>query len=220
VTEFQLKPEPEEFKLGFDFEHQARSEGFTVIAGIDEVGRGCLAGPVVAAACVLDLDRPWPTGLNDSKKLTAKQRDEIDAELRETALCFAVGQIEAEEIDRINILQATMMAMAAAVANLTTAPHFLLIDAVKLREIAIPQRSIIKGDAISASIAAASVIATVYRDRLMHDYPATYPQYGFREHVGYATKTHRDAIRVHGPTPIHRRSFRGVCDDAPQPAEI
>ena len=215
MSEFQLKPEREEFKLGFDFEHQARSEGFTVVAGIDEVGRGCLAGPVVAAACVLDLDRPWPSGLNDSKKLTAKRREEIDAELRETALCFAVGQIEADEIDRINILQATIRAMSAAVANLTTKPHFLLIDAVKLREVSIPQRSIIKGDSISASIAAASVIAKVFRDRLMHDYHQTYPQYSFHEHVGYATKTHRDAIRSHGPSPIHRLSFRGVLLEEP-----
>ena len=197
-------------KCGLDFEHQARSEGFAVIAGIDEVGRGCLAGPVVAAACVLDLEKPLPKGLNDSKKLTAKQREEIDEELRKTALAFAVGQIEADEIDRINILQATMRAMASAVASLDPKPEFLLIDAVKLREIPIPQKSIIKGDAISASIAAASVIAKVYRDRLMHDYHQTYPQYSFHEHVGYATKTHRDAIRTHGPSPIHRLSFRGV----------
>ena len=142
-------------KCGLDFEHQARSEGFAVIAGIDEVGRGCLAGPVVAAACVLDLEKPLPKGLNDSKKLTAKQREEIDEELRKTALAFAVGQIEADEIDRINILQATIRAMASAVASLDPKPEFLLIDAVKLREIPIPQKSIIKGDAISASIAAA-----------------------------------------------------------------
>ena len=210
MSEFHLSSEPQVFKLGFDFEHQARSEGFTVIAGIDEVGRGCLAGPVVAAACVLDLEKPLPKGLNDSKKLTAKQRGEIDDELRATALSFAVGQIEADEIDQINILQATIRAMAAAIGNLNPRPEFLLIDAVKLRDVAIPQKSIIKGDSISASIAAASVIAKVFRDALMHDYHNTYPQYGFAEHVGYGTAAHFEALRVHGPCHLHRKTFRGV----------
>lgn len=197
-------------RCGFDFEHQARSEGFRFIAGIDEVGRGCLAGPVVAAACVLDIERPFPEGLNDSKQLTAKKREEIAEELRECAVAFAVGQVEADEIDKINILQASIKAMSRAVACLDPQPEFLLIDAVRLREIPIPQKSIIKGDAISASIAAASVIAKVYRDALMRDYHQIYPQYGFFEHVGYATRTHRDALRTHGPSPIHRRTFHGV----------
>lgn len=213
MNDFQLRADRPVWKIGFDFENLARGEGFALIAGIDEVGRGCLAGPVVAAACVLDLERPLPKGLNDSKKLTAKQRGEIGEELRETAVAYAVGQIEADEIDRINILQATIRAMGVAVGNLDPQPQYLLIDAVRLLDVAIPQKSIIKGDAVSASIAAASVIAKLFRDALMRDYHVTYPQYGFIEHVGYATRTHRDALKAHGPSPIHRRSFRGVCPE-------
>jgi ribonuclease HII len=194
-----------------DFEKQARDEGFAVIAGLDEVGRGCLAGPVVAAACILDLTKPLPEGLNDSKKLSSKQRNEIAGQLRADAVAFAVGQVEADEIDRINILQATKRAMRLAVASLELNPDFLLIDAVQLKELPLPQKAIIRGDAISASIAAASILAKTYRDSLMTDYDAVYPQYGFAHHVGYGTKAHFDAIRQHGICPLHRKTFRGVA---------
>ena len=176
MTAFQLQAEPFEFKIGFDFEHQAIADGFAFIAGVDEVGRGCLAGPVVAAACILDTTKPVPKGLNDSKKLTEKQRNEIAGELRETAVAFAVGVVEAEEIDRINILEATKVAMIKAIEALSPAADHILIDALSLKHLRIPQKAIIKGDSISYSIAAASVIAKTYRDNLMVDYDALYPQ--------------------------------------------
>lgn len=195
---------------GLDFEEQARNEGFRFIAGIDEVGRGCLAGPVVAVACILDPEKPLPKDLNDSKKLYPNQRTEIADELRQTCLAYTVGQIEADEIDRINILQATIKAMQLAVACLEPRADFLLIDALRLKQVAIPQKAIIKGDAISASIAAASILAKTYRDDLMHDYDHEFPQYGFASHVGYATSAHLAALREHGPCLLHRKSFRGV----------
>jgi len=196
--------------IGIDFENQAFAEGFRFIAGIDEVGRGCLAGAVVAAAVILDLSKPLPEGLNDSKKLSEKKRRQIDLEIRETAIAFSIAQVEAEEIDRINILQATKKAMRLAIENLQPKADFLLIDAVQLKEITTPQKAIIKGDTISASIAAASIIAKTYRDNLMREFDKIYPEYGFVNHVGYGTKAHFEAIRQHGACPLHRKSFRGV----------
>ena len=196
--------------IGIDFENQALAEGFRFIAGVDEVGRGCLAGAVVAAAVILDLSKPLPASLNDSKKLSEKKRLEIDEEIRRDAVAFSIAQIEADEIDRINILQATKKAMRAAIENLNPRPDFLLIDAVQLKEISLPQKAIIKGDAISASIAAASIIAKTYRDNLMRQFDQIYPQYGFARHVGYGTKSHYEALRQHGACPLHRKSFRGV----------
>lgn len=210
MTAFQLQAEPFEFKIGFDFEHQAIADGYVFIAGVDEVGRGCLAGPVVAAACILDTTKPVPEGLNDSKKLTEKQRDEIAAELRETAVTFAVGIVEAEEIDRINILEATKVAMIKAIEALDPAADHILIDALQLKHLRIPQKAIIKGDSISYSIAAASVIAKTYRDNLMVEYDTVYPEYGFAGHKGYGAASHRQAIKDHGPCPLHRLTFRGV----------
>jgi len=211
VTAFQLQAEPFEFKIGFDFEHQAIADGFAFIAGVDEVGRGCLAGPVVAGACILDTTKPVPEGLNDSKKLTERQRDEIAAELRETAVAYAVGIVEAEEIDRINILEATKLAMIKAIEALEPAADHILIDALQLKQLRIPQKAIIKGDSISYSIAAASVIAKTYRDNLMVEYDAVYPQYGFAGHKGYGAAIHRQAIKKHGPCPLHRMTFHGVA---------
>jgi ribonuclease HII len=196
--------------IGIDFERQAISGGFKYIAGVDEVGRGCLAGAVVAAAVILDLSKPLPADLNDSKKLSEKKRRQIEAEIRETALAFSIAQIEAEEIDRINILQATKKAMRIAVENLQPKADFLLVDAIQLKEIPLPQKAIIKGDATSASIAAASIIAKTYRDNLMRELDKIYPAYGFAKHVGYGTKTHFEAIRQHGACPLHRKTFRGV----------
>lgn len=196
--------------IGLDFEKQAQAEGYKFVAGIDEVGRGCLAGAVVAGAVILDLSKPLPAGLNDSKKISKKKREIIAEEIKEHALAYAVGQIEADEIDKINILEATKKAMILAVQNLKVKVDFLLIDALELKNIDLPQEGIIKGDAVSASIAAASIIAKVYRDNLMKDFAETYPEYGFEKHAGYGTKVHFEALRNHGATPLHRKSFRGV----------
>ncbi len=210
MSEFQLLAAQPVLKVGLDFEDQARSEGFRFIAGVDEVGRGCLAGPVVAAACILDPAKPLPKGIDDSKKLTENKRVAIAAKLKERAIAFAIGSVEADEIDRVNILEATKLAMMKAINSLDPAAEYLLIDALQLKQIDLPQKAIIKGDAISASIAAASILAKTYRDGLMRDYDAVYPQYGFAGHKGYGAKSHFEAIRKHGACVLHRKSFRGV----------
>jgi ribonuclease HII len=194
-----------------ELERQIISQGFSLVAGIDEVGRGCLAGPVVAAACILDFSKPLPKGLNDSKKLSVKERERLYAEIKENCVAYSVAQVEAEEIDKINILQATKKAMKKAVEELLPVPDFLLIDAITLEAVKISQKSIIRGDQTCASIAAASIIAKVYRDNLMKEFDKIYPLYGFAKHVGYGTKLHLEALRRNGPCPIHRKSFRGVC---------
>ncbi|HKQ52356.1 MAG TPA: ribonuclease HII [Pyrinomonadaceae bacterium] len=197
------------------FEDEARSRGFRLVAGVDEVGRGALAGPVVAAAVILDPARPFPEGLDDSKKLTPKQRERIADEILNTAVAFSVGQVEPEEIDRLNILQASRLAMTEALKQLAPQADYLLIDAVQLRELELPQKAIIHGDSISASIAAASVVAKTYRDALMRSFHEIYPQYNFARHVGYSTREHVAALREHGPCSIHRKSFHPVlsCKD-------
>ncbi|MGI8469508.1 MAG: ribonuclease HII [Pyrinomonadaceae bacterium] len=196
--------------VGINFERQAIAEGFRFVAGVDEVGRGCLAGAVVAAAVILDLSKPLPEGLNDSKKLSERKRLKIDEELRRNAVAFSIAQIEADEIDEINILRATKKAMCRAIENLQPPANFLLIDAVQLKEVILPQKAIIHGDAISASIAAASVIAKTYRDNLMRQLDKVYPVYGFSKHVGYGTRAHFEALKIYGACEIHRKSFRGV----------
>jgi ribonuclease HII len=205
--------------IGTLFEEAARGRGFGRVAGLDEVGRGALAGPVVAAAVILDPAAPLPEGLDDSKKLTARQRERIASELRERAVCYAYGLVGPEEIDRTNILVATRRAMLEALEKLQPCADFLLIDAIQLRESPLPQRAIIGGDAISASIAAASVLAKTYRDALMRDYDAQFPDYGFARHVGYGTRQHWDALRAHGCCPIHRKSFRGVLPEETETPE-
>ena len=195
---------------GLVFEQLAWDDGFTFVAGIDEVGRGCLAGPVVAGACILDGDKPLPKGLNDSKQVGPEQREEIAAELKENCVAHAVASVEADEIDRINILEATKLAMRLAIAALTPNADYILVDALQLKGISIPQRSIIKGDSVSASIAAASILAKTFRNDLMRSFDVEYPQYGFSGHVVYATRLHLDALRTHGPCPLHRMTFRGV----------
>ncbi len=197
-------------EIGIEFEKQAVADGYKFVAGVDEVGRGSLAGAVVAAACILDLSKPIPEGLNDSKKLSAKTRERLDDEIRANAVCFAIGQVEADEIDKINILQATKKAMRAAIEKLNPPADFLLIDALELRDVKLPQKGIIHGDAVSASIAAASIIAKTYRDNLMRELDKIYPVYGFAKHVGYGTKAHFEALKTHGACEIHRKSFRGV----------
>lgn len=197
-------------KLGIDYELMAASSGYRLIAGVDEVGRGCVAGPVVAAACILDLSRPLPEDLNDSKQLTLEQRNRIGAELREHSLAFAIGEVDAAEIDRINILEATKKAMLIAIDALRPAADYVLIDALELKQCALPQKGIIKGDSLSASIAAASVIAKTYRDDLMTRYHEEFPHYGFDSNKGYGCPVQWVGLREHGPTPIHRLTFNGV----------
>ena len=198
--------------IGILFEDEARARGFGRIAGLDEVGRGALAGPVVAAAVILDPAVPLPEGLDDSKKLTALQRERIAMELRQTALCYSVGLIPPAEIDDTNILVATRRAMLGALAELQPCADFLLIDALQLKESGLPQRAIIGGDSISASIAAASVIAKTYRDALMRDYDEVFPVYGFARHVGYGTRAHLAALRgtaaADSPPQLPRRTSR------------
>jgi ribonuclease HII len=198
--------------VSLDFEKQAIAEGYRYIAGVDEVGRGCLAGCVVAAAVILDLSKPIPEGLNDSKKVSAKRREILDLQIKENAVSYAIAQVEADEIDKINILEATKKAMRSAIEKLSPTADFLLIDAVKLKDVSLPQKSIIHGDALSASIAAASIIAKTYRDNLMQEMDKTYPEYGFARHVGYGTKAHFEALRKYGHCEIHRKSFRGVLE--------
>ena len=215
AKEFELRADRHQWTIGFDFEDQARSEGYLFIAGVDEVGRGCIAGPVVAAACILDREKPLPEGLDDSKKLDADTRTRIAAELKQSCIAYAIGQIEAEEIDRINILEATKKAMLAAIASLTPTADHLLIDALHLKATPLPQKAIIKGDSISVSIAAASVLAKTYRDELMTAYDEQFPQYGFAGHKGYGCTSHYEAVRAHGPCSLHRMTFRGVVPEEP-----
>ncbi|NLC84792.1 MAG: ribonuclease HII [Ruminococcaceae bacterium] len=188
------------------FEREAQAAGYQLVCGIDEAGRGPLAGPVVAAACLLDPEHPV-FGVNDSKQLTPDKREELFGQITETAICYGIGLIEPEEIDRINILQATMQAMRLAVQNLSQRPDLLLIDAIDLKGTGIPVKPVIKGDTLSVSIAAASILAKVTRDRLMAEMDEIYPGYGFARHKGYPTPQHFAALKELGPTPIHRRSF-------------
>jgi ribonuclease HII len=168
--------------IGLDFERQAHSEGFRFVAGVDEVGRGCLAGPVVAAACILDLDKVLPENIDDSKKLTPQVREEIAHQLKAECVAYAIGQVEADEIDRINILEATKKAMLLAIGALQPAADFLLVDALQLKHSPLPQRPIIKGDSLSASIAAASILAKTYRDDLWPGMTRCIRAYGFAGH--------------------------------------
>lgn len=191
-----------------EYENEARKNGFMVIAGLDEAGRGPLAGPVVAGCCVLDPE-VMVLGVNDSKKLSEKKRAELFPLIQEKALSYGVGIVDEKVIDQINILEATKLAMKKAIEALSVQPDLLLIDALRLPDLAIRQEDIIKGDAKSVSIAAASILAKETRDRIMREYDSVYPEYGFAKHKGYGTKEHIEAIRKYGPCPIHRRSFIG-----------
>lgn len=187
-------------------EFEREYDGCSLICGVDEAGRGPLAGPVTAGAVILPKDCTI-LYLNDSKKLSEKRREELFLEIREKAVSYSVGIVGPERIDEINILQATYEAMCQAVSGLGVVPDLLLNDAVTIPELAIPQVPIIKGDAKSVSIAAASILAKVTRDHLMEEYDRQFPQYGFAKHKGYGTAAHVAAIREFGPCPIHRRSF-------------
>lgn len=191
------------------FEKRLREQGYRIVAGIDEAGRGPLAGPVLAAAVVLPERFDLP-GLTDSKKLSAAARERLFPLIRQQAAAIGIGFASPVEIDRLNILQATLQAMQRAVARLYPAPDYLLIDGITPLPVPLAQQSLKKGDSRSLSIAAASVIAKVVRDRLMVHYDRRYPGYGFASHKGYGSVTHRRAIAELGPCPIHRASFRGV----------
>ena len=181
-------------------------EGYQVICGVDEAGRGPLAGPVCAAAVILPRHIDIP-GLNDSKKLSDKRRREIFPIIKEQALAYGIGFASHEEIDEINILQATYLAMERALAQLKLSPELALIDGNRAKDFGIPVRTVIKGDSLSANIAAASVLAKVTRDDWMLEQAKLYPEYGFEVHKGYGTKAHYEALSAHGPCPIHRKSF-------------
>lgn len=191
------------------FEKLARRRGFSTVAGIDEAGRGALAGPVVAAAVILPAEGDFGA-VDDSKKLTPAQRDDLFDLIMGQALAVGVGICDHNVVDRINILQATLEAMKLAVMDLTIEPDFLLIDGISAPPVPIQCRTIKQGDAASLSIAAASIIAKVTRDRMMCELCETYPQYGFRVHKGYGSRAHLEAIAHHGPCDIHRKTFRGV----------
>lgn len=190
-------------------ERRLREFGFRAIAGTDEVGRGCLAGPVVAACVILD-DDPTLFRVNDSKQIDSVDRVSICGHIIARARAVAVGVVEPHTIDRINILRASKLAMAEAVENLPIRPDVLLLDAVTIEQLDMPQIPLIEGDKRSVSIAAASVVAKVYRDLLMESYHELYPVYDFRHNRGYATEGHQSALKLYGPTPIHRKSFEGV----------
>jgi len=202
---------------GNRYERAARAQGATLIAGVDEVGRGALFGPVVAAAVILPPDCRI-RGLRDSKQLLADDRERLAAIVRDKALAVAIEEASADVIDRVNIYQATRLAMAAAIARLSPPADHLLIDAMRL-DLACPQTSIVYGDSLSISIAAASVVAKVHRDQLLRALDARYPGYGLASHKGYGTPQHLDALRRLGPCELHRHSFRPVAQFSyPQPS--
>ncbi|MTI14257.1 ribonuclease HII [Sansalvadorimonas verongulae] len=193
-------------QTGLDFCQASEQE---IIAGVDEVGRGPLCGAVVTAAVILDPNKPI-VGLNDSKKLSEKKRDALFDEIREKALAWAIGRCEVEEIDKLNILQATMVAMHRAVSRLSVKPTLVLVDGNRTPDFGIPARAEVKGDGRIAEISAASILAKVVRDREMVELDKQYPGYGIAGHKGYPTKAHMEALKTLGVTPIHRRSFKPV----------
>ena len=188
------------------YEHECNEEGYSVVCGVDEAGRGPLAGPVCAAAVILPEAIEIP-GLNDSKKLTDKKRRELYDVIMDQAVAYAVALVDEKTIDEINILQATFLAMSQAVDGLSVVPDIVLVDGNRAPALSAPVKTVVKGDSLSASIAAASILAKVTRDRLMELIDEEYPQYGFAVHKGYGTKRHYEALREFGATPIHRMSF-------------
>lgn len=195
----------------FSIEKQKIDSGFKYVCGIDEAGRGPLCGPVVAAACILPVDVDIPK-LNDSKKLSPKVRMELFELIKEKAIAYSIGYGDVEEIDRINILEATLLAMRRAVEGLEIKPDYLLVDGNIFRDFDVPGESVIKGDAVSSSIAAASILAKVTRDLLCDELDALYPEYGIKNHKGYGTKVHIEALKKYGPAPIHRKQFIRFLD--------
>ena len=190
----------------WEIENGIYDEGFEIICGVDEAGRGPLAGPVCAAAVILPKGLEIP-GLTDSKKLTDKKRRELFPVIKEQAIAYGIGLASHDEIDEINILQATYLAMERALAQLTVKPDIALIDGNRAKDFALPVRTVVKGDSLSMNIAAASILAKVTRDDLMLELAEKYPQYGFEVHKGYGTKAHYEALRAHGASEIHRKTF-------------
>lgn len=201
-----------------DFEVEAQQRGYHFVAGLDEAGRGPLAGPVVAAAVILPR-RCRLAGLNDSKQVGESERERLYEEIARRAVGVGIGCASEQEIDAMNILQATRLAMDRAIRGLAPSPDFLLLDAVTLPGVCLPQRSIIKGDKLCSSIAAASIMAKVSRDRLMREYHLRYPEYNFLTHKGYGTAEHLRLLAQYGPCQIHRRSFRPVLMNCAQRSE-
>jgi ribonuclease HII len=197
--------------LDYTIENQLHEEGYTVVCGIDEAGRGPLCGPVFAAACILP-DGLVLEGLNDSKKLTPKKRDKLFDLICENAIAYCIASASVEEIDELNILEADLLAMRRAIDGLAVKADFALIDGNIARGFQIPARAVIGGDAKSPSIAAASILAKVARDRDCITLDEQYPQYGIAKHKGYGTKQHMDALRTYGPSPIHRKQFIRFLD--------
>ena len=198
----------------WQYENEALAAGHTNICGCDEAGAGPLAGPVYAAAVILPLGVEID-GLNDSKKLTEKKREALFPVIQEKALAYGIGWASAQEIDEINILQATFLAMKRAVEQLPLQPGWALVDGNRMPPLEIPGETVVKGDAQCASIAAASILAKVSRDRLLEEWDQLYPQYGFAKHKGYGTKAHYEAIQAHGILPVHRRSFLKNLEEKP-----
>ena len=198
--------------LDYSLENQLHEEGFSVVCGIDEAGRGPLCGPVFAAACILP-DGLYIEGLNDSKKLTEKKREKLFDVICESAISYCIASASVEEIDELNILEADLLAMRRAIDGLSVKADFAIIDGNIARDFQIPAQPVIKGDATSMSIAAASILAKVARDRICIDLDRDYPQYGIAKHKGYGTKAHMDALREFGPSPIHRKKFIRFLDE-------
>lgn len=193
----------------FDFENECKEQGYKLIAGIDEAGRGPLAGPVCVAMAIMPLDEQnIIEGINDSKKLTEKKRNLLFEKIKEKAIAYHIEMIDEQTIDTINILNATKLGMYQCIQNIDTKPDIVLIDAVKINS-DIPTKSIIKGDALSYSIACASILAKVTRDNYMLEMDGKYPQYNFKKHKGYGTKEHIENLKKYGPSEIHRKSFIG-----------
>ena len=197
--------------LDYQLEQEMLDAGYASVCGVDEAGRGPLCGPVVAAACILPMGLVLD-GLNDSKKLTPKKRDKLFDIIRENAISYCIAEASVEEINELNILEATLLAMRRAIAGLSVPADFALIDGNIDRDFPISARAVIKGDANSPSIAAASILAKVTRDRMCEELDRAYPQYGIAKHKGYGTKVHMDALRQYGPAPIHRKQFIRFLD--------
>ena len=193
----------------FEFEKEAKVRGIGLIAGVDEAGRGPLAGPVVAAAVILKNLSPIPE-LRDSKQMSPKQRNRVFEVIKKSAFGFSIGTVDVSIIDKINILNASLLAMKIATENLPVEPDFILVDGNRTFDFPKEQRAIVKGDQLSQSIAAASVLAKVTRDYIMDECNKSYPQYGFDKHKGYGTRLHKERIRDFKPCPIHRKTFKGV----------
>ena len=197
--------------LTYDYELSLKEDGYIAVCGVDEAGRGPLAGPVVAAACILPIGCEI-IGLNDSKKLSEKKREQLFDEIKEKAIAYSIASASNEEIDKVNILNATMIAMARAIDGLPKKADFAIVDGNCVRNFPVPAMTIVKGDAKSPSIAAASILAKVTRDRYCLEMDEMYPEYNFKKHKGYPTKEHRELVEKYGPCPLHRKTFLKFLD--------